>query len=173
MPLSLEEGDVDERLAVDLEEVERREDPPSGGGPGEGVAVAVDLELLLVLPVGHEHPVDDRGLAARERADRVVELARTVDRAGVPDEAVSWVSDADKGPGAGPLRLQDVSLRLGPLAGVAGLLGGEIGPDLRVHWVDSRVSQPLDTTNVCSKMRERLFCPEGSLADPDRQSPRP
>src|SRR5919201_470066 len=83
---ALEERHREERLTVDLEEIEGREDLPASELAGVRVAGVVDLEIALVLPVVDEDAVDDRGLAARVRDDGVVELARPLERTGVPEE---------------------------------------------------------------------------------------
>src|SRR6184192_2318039 len=56
MALALEERDADERLAIDLEQIERAEDLPARKLAGEGVPVGIHLEIAVVLPVRDEDP---------------------------------------------------------------------------------------------------------------------
>src|SRR5438132_4679589 len=116
MALPFEQRDAHERIAVDLQQIERAEDLPARGLAGEGVALRIDLEVAVVLPVRDEDAVEDRAAAMRLRLDRVEELARTVDRTVVAHEPRPVVADPDERPGPLPGRLEDVvrQLRLLP-----------------------------------------------------------
>src|SRR6266536_803184 len=65
MPLALEQWDADEIVAVDLEHIERAEDLAVRELAGERVPLWVHLEIVVILPVGDEHAVEDRGLGMR------------------------------------------------------------------------------------------------------------
>src|SRR6202022_332872 len=117
MAAALHERDIEERLAVDLEQVERGEDAPAAGATREGVALRVQLELPVVWEAVDEHAIEDRGARAGVGDDRVVQLSGSVHRSVVPDEARTVVAHPDKGPQALPLGLQDVAGRLRPPAG--------------------------------------------------------
>src|SRR6266568_2862092 len=65
VPPPFQKRDLQKRLAVDLEEIERREDQPSSELPRVRVALLVHFEIALVLPAFDEDAVDDRGAALR------------------------------------------------------------------------------------------------------------
>src|SRR3989442_3562934 len=131
---SLEERDLEERLAVDLEEIERGEDAPPSGRSRERIALLVHLEVRLVAPVVDQHAVDDRAVTPRVGDDRVVELARGLELAHVPAEAgPARVPDTYEGARSHPLRLQDVALRFRALADEAWSLRCQVGSEERRH----------------------------------------
>src|SRR5712691_5079640 len=107
VPAPLEKRDGEQRLAVDLEQVEGGEDLPGAELAGVGVALVVYFEIALVPPLVHQHAVDDRAVAASVRDDRVVELARAARRAAVPDETRGTVPDPHEHARPRPLRLED------------------------------------------------------------------
>src|SRR5439155_17943205 len=171
MSAALQEWHVQQRLAVDLQEIERGEDPPPAVLPCVRVALVVDLEIALVPPIAHENAVHDRGRALRVRDDRVVELARAIDRPRVAAEARLTLADPDEDPGTCPLGLEDVALRLRTLADEPGALWRDLRAEKRRHPSDSSVSGvraggsgrfvgpsgPLDSQNVRSIIPERPF----------------
>src|SRR5438876_1109729 len=106
--LPFEERNADERLTVDLEEVERAEDLAARELAGECVPLGVHLEVAIVLPVRDEDAVEDRRRAPGLRLDRVEELARPVHRSVVTEEARAVVADPDRDAGALPGRLEVV-----------------------------------------------------------------
>src|SRR5438105_3372808 len=114
MSAALQERHREQRLAVDFQEVEGGKDLSTAVLARIGVALIVHLEIALVPPVGHEHPVDDGRFAASVGHDRVVELPWSLDRAGVAAKAGA-TADADEHTGTRPLRLEDVTARLGPI----------------------------------------------------------
>jgi len=126
MPFALEQRDLQERLAIDLEQVEGREDLPRARVARERVAIWVELELRFIAPIRDEDAVDDRGRAVRLGHDRVVQLARSVNLAVIPDEVRPAVADTSERPLSLPIGLQDVTRQLRAFAGVAGSLRREI-----------------------------------------------
>jgi hypothetical protein len=96
MAPTLEERDVEERLAVDLEEIERGEDLLACELARVRVAMVVYLEVALVFPAVDEDAVDDRGVALRLSHDRVVQLARPCDLPFVTKEVRVGVADANE-----------------------------------------------------------------------------
>ena len=96
MAPTLEERDVKERLAVDLEEIERGEDLLTRELARVRVAMVVYLEVALVFPAVDEDAVDDRGVALRLSHDRVVQLARPSDLPFVTKEVRVGVADANE-----------------------------------------------------------------------------
>src|SRR5881296_454828 len=118
MTPALEKRDLEERLAVDLQQVERGEDLPSPELPRVRVAVVVDLEVALVLPVGHQ----DAG------EDRVVQLARSVHPAFVAEEMRLGMANAHQHSRARPGWLEDVALPLRSFADEPGSLGQKVCP---------------------------------------------
>ncbi len=148
---SLQERDLEERLAVDLEEIERGEDLPRDRVAHEGVAVRIELQLRLIAPVRNENAVDDRRRAPGLGRDRVIELARPLDLALVTDEMRTVVTDARDGACPHPVRLEDVVRQLRAFAGVAGSLRREIRAQDGLQL--GRVSHPLDSQNRRSKIR--------------------
>src|SRR2546428_8889556 len=73
----LQEWDLEEGLAVDLEEVEGREDLPTAELPRVRVSRLSDLEVALVLPPLDENAVEGPGASLPLPDDRVVHLARS------------------------------------------------------------------------------------------------
>src|SRR5438093_11767048 len=124
--LAFEQWDLEQRLAVDLEQIECCEDLPGARFPHEGIAVRIELELRLITPVGDKDPVDDRGHALRFGRDRVVQLPRAVHLAAVADEVRSTVADTRESPLSHPVRLEDVVRHLRAFAGEAGSLRRQI-----------------------------------------------
>src|SRR2546428_9833331 len=117
MPPTLEQRHGEQRLTVDLEEIERGEDLPPSELARVGIPLVIDFEIALVLPVVDQHAVDDRRLAARVSHDRVVELSWTIARALVPHELRRAVADSHEEAGTHPLRLEDVAPRAPPPPG--------------------------------------------------------
>src|SRR5947207_15818984 len=89
----------------------------------------VDLEVTFVFPIGHQHAIQDGGLALRFGDDRVIELAWPVDPALVSDEVRLGVADANEDPGSRPCRLEDVPLPFRSFADEPGSLGQKICPE--------------------------------------------
>src|SRR2546427_5380222 len=170
---SLEERDLEERLAVDLEEIERGEDAPPSGRSRERIALLVHLEVRLVAPVVDQHAVDDRAVTPRVGDDRVVELARGVELAPVPAEAgPARVPDTYEGARSHPLRLQDVALRFRALADEAWSLRCQVGSEERRHIPStSLIVRPLTARTFV------LSCPNvrsnGRQRRPQRGAPWP
>src|SRR4051812_18791215 len=153
MAAALEQRHFEQRFAVDLEQIEGREDAAPAGVPAHGVPLRIHLELGLVEEALHEDTVDDGRVRACVGDDGVVELTRAVDRAVIPDESRAGVADADQRPDAFPLWLEDVAVGFRLLADVAGTLGREVRPDGVLQRWRARVSHPLDRQNKRSKMR--------------------
>src|SRR6266540_833782 len=126
MSFALEERDLQQRLAVDLDQVEGREDLTRARVAHERVALRIELELRLIPPVRHENAVDDRRTAVRLGHDRVVQLARSLDLTVISDEMRPAVADARQRPRSHPVRLKDVARQLRAFAGIAGTLRHEI-----------------------------------------------
>src|SRR5947207_13947549 len=116
VPPPLEKRDLQKRLAVDLKQIEGREDLPGSELPRVRVAVLVHFEIALVLPALDEDAVDDRSAALGLGDDRVVKLARPDHFSLVTDEKSLRVSDPDEDPSARPRRLEDVAIPLRSLA---------------------------------------------------------
>src|SRR6267143_288175 len=150
MPPALEEWDVEKRLTVDLQEIERGEDLLTCELPRVRVAMLVYLEIALVLPAVDQDTVDDRGAALRFGDDRVVQLAGPGHLPLVAKEMGLRVADSDEDPGAGPRRFEDVALPLRSFADRPGPLGQKICPEDGAQ--DSSI-RALDRANVCSIMR--------------------
>ena len=150
MTPALEQRDLEKRLAVDLDQVECRENLTTSELPRVGVAMVVDLEVALVLPVGHEDTVEDRGLAPGLGDDRVVQLTRPLDGALVAEEVRLGMADTYEDPRARPRRLEDVALPLRSFADEPGSLGREVCPESGAQ--DSSIPA-LDMANVRSIMR--------------------
>src|SRR2546425_3117174 len=146
----LEQRDGQQGLAIDLEQVEGGEDLPRAILAGIGVALVINFEVALVAPIVDQDTIDDRGIATGIRDDRVVELARAGRRAAVADE--TWVAMADphQDACAGPLRLEDVVLRLRALADEAGALRRQVDAEDRAQIFEYPA---LDIVNICSIMR--------------------
>src|ERR1700687_2563284 len=126
MAFALQQGDLEQRLTIDLEQVEGGEDLSRACAAHEGVALRIELALRLIAPVRDEGAVDDRRRAVRLGHDRVVQLPRSLDLAAVADEVRSAVADTRQRPRSHPLRLEDVVRQLRAFAGVARSLGREI-----------------------------------------------
>src|SRR5437867_4073952 len=124
--LPFEQRDLEQRLAVDLEQIECCEDLPRARFPHERIPIRIELELRLITPVGDEDPVDDRRRALGFGRDRVEQLPRAVHLAAVADEVRSTVSDARESPRSHPVRLEDVVRYLRAFAGEAGSLRRQI-----------------------------------------------
>ena len=112
MSPTLEERDVEERLAVDLQEIERGEDLLTCELARVRVATLVYLEVALVLPAVDEDAVNDRGVALRLSHDRVVQLARPRDLPFITEEVRLGVANANEDPRACPRGFEDVALPL-------------------------------------------------------------
>src|SRR5439155_1268562 len=111
----LQEWDLEEGLAVDLEEVEGREDLATAELPRVRVSLLIDLEVALVLPPIDQNAIKDRGAALCLRDDRVVQLTRSSHFAFVADEVRLGMTDPDEDSRSCPCRLEDVALpRPGP-----------------------------------------------------------
>src|SRR6266566_175164 len=147
MASPLQEWDLEQGLAVDLEEVEGREDLATAELPGVCVSLLIDLEVAFVLPPVDENAVEDRGAALRLRDDRVVQLARSGHLAFVADEVRLGMTDPDEDSRSCPCRLEDVALPLRPFADRPGSLGQKISPEDAAQ--DSSI-RALDSTNVRS-----------------------
>src|SRR5207244_1162604 len=63
VPPPLQEWDLEEGLAVDLQEIERGEDLATPELPRVRVSLVVDLEFAFILPIVDQDAVDDGGLA--------------------------------------------------------------------------------------------------------------
>src|SRR6266550_329281 len=145
-----EQGDLKQRLAIHLEEVERGKDLPRAELPGVGVALVVDFEIALVAPIVDQHAVDDRGFAVGVRDDRVVQLARAARRSAVPDETRVAVADPHEHACPRPLRLEDVAFRLRAFADDARPLRRDVRAEDRFQVLEYPA---LDIWNIRSIMR--------------------
>ena len=150
MPPPFEKRDLQKRLAVDLKQIEGREDLPGSELPRVRVAVLVHFEIALVLPALDEDAVDDRSAALGLGDDRVVKLARPDHFSFVTDEMRLRVADPDEDPGARPRRLEDVAIPLRSFADRPGPLGQKICPE---DGAQSSSIRALDMANVRSIMR--------------------
>src|SRR6266550_4755609 len=150
MPPPLEERYLEERLAIDLEEVEGREDLAATELSRVRVSVLVDLEIALVLPAFDEDPIQDRGAALRLGDDRVVQLTRPVHLPLIANEVRFRMADPDEDSRPGPRWLEDVAVPLRPFADRPRPLGQEIRPEDAAQ--DSSI-RALDSANVRSIMR--------------------
>src|SRR6266550_821255 len=150
MPPPLEERYLEERLAIDLEEVEGREDLAATELSRVRVSVLVDLEIALVLPAFDEDPIQDRRAALRLGDDRVVQLTRPVHLPLIANEVRFRMADPDEDSRPGPRWLEDVAVPLRPFADRPRPLGQEIRPEDAAQ--DSSI-RALDSANVRSIMR--------------------
>src|SRR5207237_3941755 len=100
-----QEWDLEEGLAVDLEEVEGREDLATAELPRVRVSLLIDLQVAFVLPSVDQNAIEDRGAALRLRDDCVVQLARSGHFAFVADKVRLGVTDPDEDSRACPCRL--------------------------------------------------------------------
>src|SRR5438132_4837880 len=112
VPPPLEKRDLQKRLAVDLKQIEGREDLPGSELPRVRVGVLVHFEIALVLPTLDEDAVDDRSAALGLGDDRVVKLARPHHFYFVTDEMRLWAAVPDEAAGARPRPLEDVAIPL-------------------------------------------------------------
>src|SRR2546421_3750888 len=147
---TLQERNPEERLAIDLEQVERGEDLLTCELARVGISVVVHLEVSLVLPLIDEDSVDDRRGALRLGDDRVIELPRPGHLAFVADEVRLRVADTDEHPCPRPRRLEDVALPLRALADRPGALGQQVCPE---DGAQASSIRALDMANVRSIMR--------------------
>src|SRR5438309_5647081 len=129
VPPPLQERDLEEGLAVDLQEIERGEDLATPELPRVRVSLVVDLEFAFILPIVDQDAVDDGGVALGFGDDRVVELARPGDHAAVAKNMGLRVTHADEDPRARPCRLEDVTVPLRSFADRPGPLGQQIRPE--------------------------------------------
>src|SRR6267142_102668 len=126
VPFALQQRDLDQGLAVDLQQVEGGEDLAAGRVSRERVAVGIELELRLIAPVRDEDAVDDRRAAVRLGHDRVVQLAWPIDLAAVAQKTRPLVPDTRDRARSHPVRFEDVVRQLRAFAGVARSLGREL-----------------------------------------------
>src|SRR5256885_1153247 len=150
VPPPLQEWDLEEGLAVDLQEIERGEDLATPELPRVRVSLVVDLEFAFILPIVDQDAVDDGGVALGFGDDRVVELARPGDHAAVAEKMGLRVTHADEDPGARPCRLEDVTVPLRSFADRPGPLGQQIRPE---DGAQASSIPALDMANVRSIMR--------------------
>jgi len=164
MAPAFEQRDLQQRLSVDLEQVECREDPPAARRARHGVPLRVHLELRLVEEAVDQHSIQDRAVRARVGDDGVVELARTVIRAVVAHVPRAGCVHPDEDADALPLGFEDVAVGLRLLADVAGTLRRQVRPDGVLQVPRDRVSQTLDRQNGRSNMRTPV--PNASRGSP-------